>query len=71
MPEKLKSEILRIDLSDATFKETGAFIEPTYVNFFFGSNGVGKSTIAKAIQSGAGVTYAPRQDKRRLSSSCI
>ena len=44
MTEKIKSEITRIDLSDA---------------FFFGNNGAGKSTIARAIKSGAGVTYAP------------
>lgn len=59
MPEKLPSEIIKIELDDATFKGTHAVIEPTYVNFFFGNNGTGKSTIAKAIQSGTGVTYAP------------
>ncbi|MEG2842451.1 MAG: AAA family ATPase, partial [Ruthenibacterium sp.] len=52
-------EIIRIDLSDASYKGTNTFIpELTYVNFFFGNNGTGKSTIAKAIQSGIGVTYA-------------
>ena len=59
MAEKLHSEIIRIQLDDATFKGTGAAIEPTYVNFFFGNNGTGKSTIAKAILSGTGVTYSP------------
>ena len=59
MPGKLPSEIIRIELDDATFKGTHAVIEPTYVNFFFGNNGTGKSTIAKAIQSGTGVTHAP------------
>ena len=59
MPDKLPCEIRRIDLRAATFKGTGAHIEPTYVNFFFGNNGTGKSTIAKAIQTGEGVTYAP------------
>lgn len=57
---KIPSEIIRIDLSDASYKGTNACPEHlTYVNFFFGNNGTGKSTIAKAIQSGAGVTYAP------------
>ncbi|MEG0897526.1 MAG: AAA family ATPase [Ruthenibacterium sp.] len=56
---KIPSEIIRIDLSDASYKGTNTFIpELTYVNFFFGNNGTGKSTIAKAIQSGIGVTYA-------------
>lgn len=61
MPEKLQSEIREIKLCDATFKGTNTVIQPTYVNFFFGNNGTGKSTIAKAIQSGAPevVTYAP------------
>ncbi len=57
---KIPSEIIRIDLCDASYKGTNACAEHlTYVNFFFGNNGTGKSTIAKAIQSGAGVTYAP------------
>ena len=37
MPEKLPSEIRKIELDDATFKGTHAVIEPTYVNFFFGN----------------------------------
>lgn len=57
MPDKLSSEILKIELSEATFKGTNTVVEPTYVNFFFGGNGTGKSTIAKTIQSGSGVTY--------------
>ena len=59
MTEKIKSEIIRIDLADASYKDSHTYIEPTYVNFFFGNNGAGKSTIAKAIKNGAGVTYAP------------
>ena len=59
MPEKIPGEIRKIQLSGATFRGTQAFIEPTYVNYVFGGNGTGKSTIAKAIQSGVGVTYAP------------
>lgn len=59
MSIKIPSEIIRIDLNDASYKDTDAFVEqPSYVNFFFGNNGTGKSTIAKAIQTGAGVTYA-------------
>lgn len=59
MAEKIKSEIVRIDLTDASYKDSHAYIEPTYVNFFFGNNGAGKSTIAKAIKGGVGLTYAP------------
>ena len=57
MSKKIKSEIIRIDLAEASYKNSSAYIEPTYVNFFFGNNGAGKSTIAKAIKTGAGVTY--------------
>ena len=60
MGEKIPSQIRRIDLDYATFENTNEYVEePTFVNFFFGNNGSGKSTIAKAIKSGAGVTYAP------------
>ena len=62
MADKLQSEIVKIELDDATFRGSNAFFTPTYVNFFFGNNGTGKSTIAKAIKSGTGVTYA--DDKR-------
>lgn len=59
MADKIKSEIIRIDLTGASYKDTHAYIEPSYVNFFFGNNGVGKSTIAKAIKNGINLTYAP------------
>lgn len=58
MTVKIPSEIVRIDLADASYRDTHAYIEPTYVNFFFGNNGAGKSTVARAIKSGVGVTYA-------------
>ena len=59
MGGKITSEIIRIELNEKSYKDTHVHIEPTYVNFFFGNNGAGKSTIAKAIQSGIGITYAP------------
>lgn len=59
MDKKIQSCITQIKLDDATFKKTDTHIEPTYINYFFGNNGTGKSTIAKAIQSGEGITYAP------------
>ncbi len=62
MGDKIKSEIIKIELNDATSEGIGATVTPTYVNFFFGNNGTGKSTIAKAIKSGTGVTYS--DDKR-------
>lgn len=60
MQEKQKSLIEKIKLDSATFH--GEEIEPTFVNFFFGKNGAGKSTIAKAIQNGTGITWATGQN---------
>lgn len=60
MGEKIPSLIRGIALHDATFKNTKQFVEePASVNFFFGNNGSGKSTIAKTIKSGRGITCAP------------
>lgn len=59
MAAKIQSEITQIVLNDATYKGSGVTIDPTYINYFFGNNGTGKSTIAKTIKSGAGISYAP------------
>ena len=61
--KKIPSRILEIRLNSATFKGTKTTINPTYVNFFFGNNGAGKSTIAKAIQSGKDIAYASGKTK--------
>ncbi len=55
MKEKMKSAIIKIDVNDATFEHE--IIEPTYINFFYGKNGVGKSTIAKTIKSNEGLQW--------------
>ena len=39
----------KITLNDATF--SNEVIEPTYVNFFYGKNGAGKSTIARTFKA--------------------
>lgn len=55
---KMPSKITEILVNQATFKNNPAKITPTYINYFFGSNGTGKSTVAKTIRSGKGVTFA-------------
>ncbi len=60
MKEKQKSLIERIKLDSATFH--GEVVELTFVNFFFGKNGAGKSTIAKVIKDGSEVTWATGQN---------
>ena len=57
MSGKISSEIIQIDLDSATFRNTGAHFMPTRVNFLFGNNGTGKTTIVRAIRSGEGVKY--------------
>ena len=48
MNEKMTSAIQKLVLSDPPFnRET---IEPTFINFFYGKNGAGKSTIARTIR---------------------
>lgn len=49
MHEKQTSAIKKITLSTATYSDCG--IEPTYINFFFGNNGSGKTTISRAINA--------------------
>jgi wobble nucleotide-excising tRNase len=61
---KLSSAVKKITLNAAviggeeyatTFH--GAVIDPTFVNFGFGNNGTGKSSVAKAIRDGIGVEW--------------
>lgn len=45
---KEPSAITKLTLKDATF--CGQEVEPTFINFFYGKNGVGKSTLTKVIK---------------------
>ncbi len=58
MGNKIPGEIKEITLSTATYSGTGTKINPTFINYFFGNNGTGKSTIAHAIRDNIGITYA-------------
>lgn len=55
MNKKMTSAIEKITLHTATYD--GDVIEPSYINFFYGRNGAGKSTIAGAIGADAGVEW--------------
>lgn len=57
MREKIQSEIIEMALNDASYKGCGVSIQPTLINFFFGNNGTGKSTVARTIESDSGVIW--------------
>lgn len=57
MRRKIPSAIANITLNRATFTNV-PIDELTFVNFFYGNNGVGKSSIAHAIEEDDGVVWA-------------
>lgn len=59
MKDKMRSAIEQMTLNDATF--TGEVITPTFVNFFYGKNGAGKSTVARTIKVNSEIEW--RSDK--------
>ena len=52
--KKMRAAIEEIFLDDNTFH--GITINPTLINYFYGKNGSGKSTIAHLIRSKSGIT---------------
>lgn len=47
MSDRVKTAIKKVTLNDHTF--SNVVFDPTLINFFFGKNGTGKSTVAKDI----------------------
>ena len=54
--EKMTSAIEHITLDTATY--TNVPLDPTYINFFYGKNGSGKTSISRQIRDNVGVTWA-------------
>lgn len=57
MNEKIPSAIIDITLNRATFTNM-PINELTFVNFFYGNNGAGKSSVAHAIEENDGIAWA-------------
>lgn len=53
--DKMRGPIRQITVNSATFKD--CTVDLSYLNFFFGRNGAGKSTIARTLGSGHGLTW--------------
>ena len=56
MAEKAKSAIEQITVNEGTFENE--VLSPSYINFFYGKNGSGKTSISRQIESGAGLKWA-------------
>lgn len=63
--DKIRTCVTKVTLNERTFHDIS--FEPTLINFFYGGNGAGKSTIAKAIKAKHGLTWdAPSSESLRL-----
>ena len=56
MAEKKVSAIQAVTLNTATFEDET--FHPTYINFFFGKNGAGKTSQGRQLGEGAGIQWA-------------
>lgn len=55
MTQKMESMIREITLNTATFQDVT--FQPTMINFFFGTNDTGKTSIGRTIRDSTGVTW--------------
>lgn len=70
---KYKSAIEKIVVSEATFQNSPEReIEPSWINFFYGNNGSGETTISRMIRNGQGLTFgnAAQADEFVLYNFC-
>ncbi len=56
MNDKMTSAIEEIVVNEGTFHEEK--ISPNYINFFYGKNGSGKTSISRQIESGSGLKWS-------------
>lgn len=55
--KKIPASIQSLHIDGATYKLNPVTITPTFVNFFYGNNGSGKSTIAETLKNSSGITW--------------
>lgn len=58
--KRMQSKITKVQLNDATF--SNVTFEPSILNFFFGKNGTGKSTISRNIRNRTSLTWKTTLD---------
>ena len=68
MSKKVTSAITDISLNRATFSDVSVN-ELSYINFFYGNNGSGKSSIAHAIDEDDGVVWVEKNYGRAFLST--
>ncbi|MFU0553495.1 AAA family ATPase [Gardnerella vaginalis] len=56
--KKIPASIQSLHIDGATYKLNPVTITPTFINFFYGNNGSGKSTIAETLKNGSGITWS-------------
>lgn len=56
--KKIPASIQSLHIDGATYKLNPVTITPTFINFFYGNNGSGKSTIAEALKNSCGITWS-------------
>lgn len=54
--EKMKSAIESVTLNTATYSNVP--FSPSYINFFFGKNGAGKTSLGRELKDGAAIKWA-------------
>ena len=69
MQRKVPSAITNITLNRATFTDV-PIDELTFVNFFYGNNGAGKSSIAHAIAEDDGIIWADGKTADEIMEIC-